>query len=307
MFLLPFLVAGYMILHSFYAVDYLKFDRVNLGFFGIYENTPLTIIISAALVFFNAIIVNNIFNRNEFKEKNTYLPALIFVVLASFSEAYYQLNGSVASSFLIALVIIQLYRLNQNEDGRKDIFNAAFLFGLSACFYPVIFFFFPILFLTVWVLRPFVLRESILMILGFTLPLIYAGILSYYAGYDLDNELFNSSGTIENKSLYTIAGSLLLILSLTAAAPLLMTIKKSGIRLKKLFRIIFFLIIAFGTIFLFEIFWTNNQGGFYLMTLPLSILLTYAFGERELRPFPTFIFYVIFMISVGKFFYAFKF
>ena len=51
-------------------------------------------------------------------------------------------NGSVASSFLIALVIIQLYRLNQNEDGRKDIFNAAFLFGLSACFYPVIFFFF---------------------------------------------------------------------------------------------------------------------------------------------------------------------
>lgn len=307
LFLLPFFVAGYALLHTFFPVEYLNFEKVNLGFFGLYEENIFTVILSGVLVFTTAIIVNNVFNRNEFREKNTYLPSLIYVVLASFSEAYYHLNGSVISSLLIALAVIQLFRLNQNEDGRKDVFNAAFLFGLAACFYPVMFLLFPLLFILVWVLRPFVMRESALMVVGFILPIVYAGVFAYYMGYELDNKLFSPSGVIENRNLYMILGSLVAVLLLTMISPLLLKISQSGIRLKKLFRIIFLMTIAFSVVFLFEMILMNKQGGFYLMILPLSALLTYAFGDRELRPFPTFIFYLIFIISVGKFFYSFNF
>lgn len=307
LFLLPFFVAGYVLLHTFFPVQYLTFEKVNLGFFGVYEENILTIIFSATLVFVTGIIINNVFNRNEFREKNTYLPSLTYVVLASFSEAYYHLNGTVISSLLIALSVIQLYRLNQNEDGRKEVFNAAFLFGLAACFYPVLFLLFPLLFILVWVLRPFVMRESALMVVGFTLPLIYAGVYASYMGYDLNNKLFSPSGVVENRNLYLILGALVAILLIAMISPLLLKLSQSGIRLKKLFRIIFLMTMAFSVVFLFEMILMNKQGGFYLMILPLSVLLTYAFGERELRSFPTFIFYLIFIISVGKFFYSFNF
>ncbi len=305
--LLPFLIAVYAVLYTFFPLDGLKFEKVNLGFFGLYDENILTVILSGTINFITAIALNNIFNRNEFKEKNTYLPSLIYVVLASFSEAYYHLNGCVIASLLITLMIIQLFRLNQNEDGRKDGFNAAFLFGLAACFYPVLFLLFPLLFIVVWVLRPFVMRESALMVIGFTLPLIYAGVFAYYMEYDIDNKLFDPSGTLENTNLYIILGSLIFILLLVMISPLLLKLTHSGIRLKKLFRIIFLMTIAFGALFLFEMILMNKQGGFYLMVLPLSVLLTYAFGDKELRAFPSFAFYLIMILSVGKFFFSFNF
>lgn len=307
LFLLPFFVAGYGLLQNFFPCYFLKFNEVNLGFFGLYQENIFTSILSGILVFLTAIVLNNLFNRHEFREKNTYLPSLIYVVLASYNDACYHLSGVVIASLLIALALVQIFKLNQNEDGRRDVFNAALLFGLSACFYPVLFLLFPLLFIVIWVLRPFVLRESALMITGFILPVLYAGVWAYYTDYELDNTLFSPSGTIENRNLFMIAGGLIAVLILTMVSPLIQKLNQSGIRLKKLFRIIFFIMIAFSIVFLIEMLFMNKLGGSFLMVLPLSMLLTYAFGERELRPFPTFVFYLIFILSVGKFFYGFNF
>lgn len=307
LFLLPVFVVGYELLQNFFPCYFLKFNEVNLGFFGLYQENIYTSILSGILVFITAIVINNLFNRHEFREKNTYLPSLLYVVLASYNDACYHLSGVVVSSLLIAFALAQVFKLNQNEDGRKDVFNAAFLLGLSACFYPVLFLLFPLLFIVVWVLRPFVFRESALMVTGFILPVIYAGVWAFYSGYEIDNTLFSPSGTVENRNIFMIVGGLIALLMLIMIAPLIQKLNQSGIRLKKLFRIIFFITIAFSLVFLVELVFMNKLGGSFLMVLPLSMLLTYAFGEKELRPFPSFIFYLIFILSVGKFFYSFNF
>ena len=72
--------------------------------------------------------------------------------------------------------MIQLFRLYQNEDGRAAVFNAAFFAGISAVVHPPIIMILPFLFIMVWSIRPFVLRESLLLITGFGIPLIYGGI-----------------------------------------------------------------------------------------------------------------------------------
>lgn len=300
-------MVAYELLQRFFPSYFLKFNEVNLGFFGVYKENVLTSILSGVIVYLTAIVLNNLFNRHEFREKNTYLPSLIYVVLASYNDACYHLSGVVVSSLLIALALVQIFKLNQNEDGRRDVFNAAVLFGLSACFYPVLFLLFPLLFIVVWVLRPFVLRESALMVTGFILPVIYAGVWAYYTGYELDNTLFSPSGTIENRNIFMIYGGLITLLILTMISPLIQKINQSGIRLKKLFRIIFFIMIAFSIVFLLELLFMNKLGGAFLLVLPLSMLLTYAFGDRDLKSFPTFVFYLIFILSVGKFFYSFNF
>lgn len=307
LFILPFLVAGYILLHFFFPTNYMGFNNLNLGFFGSYNENIYTSILAGTIVLLTGIVVNNAFNRHEFREKNTYLPSLLFVVLASFNEACYHLNGVVIATFLISLALVQIFKLNQNEDGRKIVFNASLLFGLAACFYPVLFFLFPLMFIVVWVLRPFVFRESALMITGFILPVIYAGVWSYYMQIELDKELFSSSGVVENRNLFLITGGLVSLLLLIMISPLLQKLNQSGIRLKKLFRIIFFITIAFSLIFLLEMLFMNKIGGAQIMVLPLSILLTYAFGDREVKSFPSFIFYLVIILSVGKFFYSFNF
>lgn len=307
LFLLPFFIVGYALLQHFLPSHFLKYDELNLGFFGLYKENIFTSILSGGFVFLTALVLNNLFNRNEFREKNTYIPSLVYVILASFNDACYHLSGVVVASLLIALALVQIFKLNQNEDGRRDVFNAALFFGLSACFYPVLFLLFPLLFIVVWVLRPFVLRESVLMITGFILPVVYAGVLAYYTDYELNNSLFSPSGIVEKRNMFMIAGGLIGVLILSMISPLIQKLNQSGIRLKKLFRIIFFMTTAFSVVFLIELLFMNKLGGAFLLVLPLSMLLTYAFGDRELKPFPTFVFYLIFIISVGKFFYGFNF
>lgn len=307
LFLLPFFIVGYASLQHFLPSHFLKYDELNLGFFGLYKENIFTSILSGGFVFLTALVLNNLFNRNEFREKNTYIPSLVYVILASFNDACYHLSGVVVASLLIALALVQIFKLNQNEDGRREVFNAALFFGLSACFYPVLFLLFPLLFIVVWVLRPFVLRESVLMITGFILPVVYAGVLAYYTDYELNNSLFSPSGIVEKRNMFMIAGGPIGVLILSMISPLIQKLNQSGIRLKKLFRIIFFMTIAFSVVFLIELLFMNKLGGAFLLVLPLSMLLTYAFGDKELKPFPTFVFYLIFIISVGKFFYGFNF
>ena len=83
------------------------------------ESTLLAKILGPCLVIANAILLNIAFNRNGFKEKNNYLPALLFVVFQSYFHSFYYLNGFGIAQFFIVLSLIQLLGLDQNSDGRK--------------------------------------------------------------------------------------------------------------------------------------------------------------------------------------------
>jgi hypothetical protein len=304
--LLPILVVIYAILNMVFGY-HLSSPVSGFGFYGelLSEESIVSQLLAPLLILSNALLLNEIFNRNGFMEKNNYLPALLYVVGKSYFHSYYFINGfGLAETFMI-LAFMQVFKLDQNSDGRKTVFNAAFFAGTAASFYPILVLFIPFLFIIVWVLRPFVLRESSLLAVGFIIPLIYAGCYSTLFGVPIRGDSFTGFATEwKFPDLYVIAGGLLLLGCATVSATS-QKLGQSSIRLKKLFRIIVWMLLFYFLLSGLELLTLRKLDAPSFIIGWLAFFITYGFGTKQVRQFPTFVFYLLLIFSVGKFFVSF--
>ena len=278
-----------------------------LGFWGeINEQLHWLYQIAAfALIFFNGILINNLFNRHDFMEKNNYLASLLYVVIMSFFHSFYFISGASLAQTLLILTFVQVFKINQNEDGRRAVFNASIFFGLAASLYPVLLFGSPFLFWMIWAVRPFVIREVILAITGLILPLTYVGIYRFFFGIKFVREQLSSSAREGHYFDFVVLLFLISLLIIASLSDALSKIRASTIRLKKLFRmLLLFLGLSLG-ITLVEVFVFGKLEGIGVLVFPLMFILPYAFGFKKPRVFAIIIYYFIFFFAVSKFFISF--
>jgi len=254
------------------------------------------------LILISSLLLNSIFNRNEFMERSSHLTPLLYVTFTSFFHFFYFLDGLSVAQIFIVLTFYQLFKLNQNEDGRRIVFNAGFFFGIACTFYPVLFVSVPFLFWMIWLLRPFIYRESALLVVGFILPLIYSGAYSVVFNTTLDKTHFSSSSPAFNSiNIAAFSVGLLLLISLSLKG-LFSKISVSSIRMKKLFRLMLLYIIMCFLIGFIDFFAFHKVEAGGLIIICLSFILPYGFGQKTQKGFTTFIFYLVFFYSVSKFF-----
>ncbi|MDG1428355.1 MAG: hypothetical protein P8M19_05160 [Crocinitomicaceae bacterium] len=303
--LLPFFIASYILINWF--IGYHTAELNSTGFWGVQFNEDLwwSKISAPLLILGNALLLNNIFNRNAFMEKNIYLPALLYVVFRSFFHSFYFLSGVGVVETLLIFALMQVYKLDQNSDGRRAVFNAAFFIGLATTVYPIMMICIPFFFWIIWVLRPFQIRESALAIVGFILPLIYAGVYGSFFGIDLTVD-FLSSASVEWKfpDIYVITGGVTLLM-LFSVGQIFTKLSTSSIRLKKVFRVNVLLSLFTVALVGVELLVYRKIDGSSMIVEVLVLFLPYGFGEKSQRTLPTFLFYLIFFFSVGKFFISF--
>ncbi len=301
--ILPLLLAGYY-LCNFYMDFHSSHATSNFGMWGTLT-TPNHWSFHAAsvlLVFISSLLLNTIFNRNEFMERSSHLTPILFITFSSFFHFFYFLEGLSFAQLFLVLTIYQLFKLNQNEDGRRAVFSAGFFFGIACTFYPVLFITLPFLFWMVWLMRPFIFRESALLVAGFIIPLIYSGAYSFVFKTTLDKVQFSSSSPGHNALNILVCCSGILLLIAFSLKGLFGKISVSSIRMKKHFRLIFLFIImcVLAILFDFLAFHKVEAGG--LIIISLGLILPYGFGQKTQKPIPTFIYYLVFFFSVSKFF-----
>ena len=243
-FLLPLVVLVYIILN--YFTNYYSYSEVaNFGFWGnnIQLNPSASQIIASLFIIGNAIGVNAVFNWNQFLERNSFMSSLLYVVLLSFYHSFYQLDGLLISHTFLIICLYQLYFLRQNEDGRKSVFNAAFFGGLAATFHPPLIVLCPFLFFMIWNIRPFVFREILLCIIGFSVPLFYAGFYLIYTGTSIDLKLLKTSTNYDRQQFdFLVTSGIFLFSLLLSLVSIQAHIQKSSIRLKKMTRILWWFV-----------------------------------------------------------------
>ncbi len=258
------------------------------------------------LILINALLLNTIFNRNEFMERNSYLVPFFYIVFMSFFHSFYFLEGlSIAQTFVV-FMLFQLFKLNQNEDGRRTTFNIGIFYGIACTFYPVLLLGFPFVFWMVWVMRPFILRESMLIAVGFIVPLLYSGVYSLFVKTKLDKTEFSSSASELHwlNTLVLVAGvALLVVLSLKGIYA---KITVSSIRMKKLFRVLLLFVFMSVLIVLIDFFVFRKVEPIGILLALILLLLPYGFGEKKQKTLPSLLFYGIFFYSVAKFFIPFE-
>lgn len=302
--ILPLLIVGYALLNIWKGHHQPDLET-NFGFWGhlLGDSLLLSKILAGTLIFVNAILLNSAFNRSDFMESNNFLPALLYVVFLSTFHSFYYLNGFAIAQTLLVLSVVQLMRLNQNEDARRIIFNASFLIGVACTFYPLLLVIIPFVFWMIWVIRPFVLRESVLTVVGVAIPLIFAGVYGAVYQIGLSNDQLSSTSQELWLEDITIMGGIVFFMIILGLSSLAFKLKQSSIRLKKLFRLIVILANFCLLLTIFEYFVFHKKEALSLVFIPLMFFLPYSFGYKKQRMVTTTVFYLFFLFSVGKFFY----
>lgn len=303
-FLLPVVTAVYVFLN--HTTGYYTHSEIsNFGFWGngVKQDVVSSQIIASLIIIINAVGINAVFNWNQFLERNSFMPSLLYVVLLSFYHSFYEVDGLLISHTFLILTLYQLYFLRQNEDGRKSVFNASFFAGLAATFHPPLLGLLPILFFMIWNIRPFVFREIILSIIGFGVPLLYAGFYLIYTGTSIDLALFKKTTNYDKQQFDFLVTSGIFICSLLLSLVSIQAhIQKSSIRLKKMTRMLWWFVAIGLTIGIIDYMRYQQIQRFSLIMIPFSFFLTFSFSHKTLSSVAIGLFYVTLTYSFLKFF-----
>lgn len=124
------------------------------------------------IVSLNTHQINNVYNRHSFFSKATFLPGMIYALML-FSLEQLSFSPELIGHLFMIFGLGQLLRLRRQEGAKTIMFWGALFFGIATIFsaFSVLFVLLP--WLGLMIFRPFVWREWILAVLGFTIPIIY--------------------------------------------------------------------------------------------------------------------------------------
>jgi Family of unknown function (DUF6427) len=304
--LLPVLV-GILVGLNLWSGYYEYAASTNLGIWGSEFKFPqwLTLSFGPLFALGNAILLNLLFNRNDFIDRNTYVTALIYIAYFGFYHAFYQLDGLSISHFLLILSLFEIFKLVQNEKGNKAVFNAGFLAGLACTFHPALLLFFPFLYFMVVALRPFLFREFILLCVGFGIPILYATLFSWFLNNPIDMRLLKTSTNYTKIQIdFLVTAGLVIFTVLLSFLSLNQQSQKTSIRAKKLMRALF-LFSAFGLLLgSLDFFFFRQIERFSLLFIPISFFMSFGLLSKRFQALSGFLIYLILIYSIGKIFLA---
>lgn len=302
--LLPFIVFVYIYINA-QTNYYYQGTTISFGLWGEMANQfgLFSKITGGLLVIINALLVNWIFNTNQFYDRNIYLPSLLYVVLMSFYHSLYSIDGLLISHTFLILLLNQLYKLVQNTDGRSTIFNGAFFAGIAGTFHPPLFVFTPVFIAMVLIIRPFVLREILLLLTGVLVPAIYALLYYNYFNHSIDLQLLKQASNYQKKHLdFIITASLFIVLFLFSLYSISLKMQKSSIRLKKLVRILWLFVLIAVLLGAWDYIVFQQIERFSFLMIPLSFFLPFSFTTKKNQFITMLVFYLTFAYSFVNFF-----
>tara|TARA_B110001452_G_scaffold114784_1_gene95229 strand:+ start:61 stop:1011 length:951 start_codon:yes stop_codon:yes gene_type:complete len=230
-------------------------------------------------IFFTALRINLIINKSVFFQKSNYASGLIYIILISvYGNVYSSLNPLLGNLFLV-LAIENLFKIFRNKPCKIEIFNASCWLFISSIFYGLNIFLLPILWLTLYFIRPFQWREYIMPLVA----LVFLG--AFFIPISLLSDTFysffkewlaSSWGVGYSKAYKWNYNSLAVLVGLLICiSSLIFTFIKSTNRYKKISLIIVSLLaLSFAQFLYVKFIFSIDYPLFFVLAVPFSILLS---------------------------------
>lgn len=233
-----------------------------------------------------------------FIEVKTYLPAVLFVMLASAFPYFQSLHPFLIANIFLLFALERCFEINKDRHQLKQYFETGILLGIGGLFYFPIALFLLLVWVTQFVLRNFSLREWFSSIIGFLTPtLIYLAILYLNDKHQLLFTFFSEMQSMLPSDIEIRGASIypLLIVGFLILIALLFDISIIGARkiaTRKYFILIFWMLaISFFAKLLLPYFSTAM---IYAFAVPASLILTMFFVEMRNRWFSEISFFLLF-------------
>lgn len=175
-----------------YQINDVEISNTTFIFNWLYNLLDFSPIAPTIFALILLIIESFILIRLNFKfifiENKTYLPSVLFLILASSISSFQTLHPLLIGNLFLLLAIDKTFAIDKKRDALKRYFESGFFLGLGSIFYPKIYVFIVVIWLTLVILRTFNWREWLSSIFGLITPFVFY--LSFLFVTDRHEEVF---------------------------------------------------------------------------------------------------------------------
>jgi hypothetical protein len=225
--------------------------------------------IAFMFLYTQALMLNYMVNEYRLIAKQTFLPAMAYLLITSLLPEWNYLSSPMISNTFIIWMFIYLFRLYNAANARAQVYNIGLIAGINSyIFFPSTAFSICVL-LGLMILKPFRFNEIVLFILGWTTPYYFHAIYLFLTNkLTLANFFPHISVHVPEikSSIWLAASTLLLALPFFIGGYFVQThIRKMLIQVRKNWSILLlYLVLAFFVPFI------NSDGLFYTWILIAS-------------------------------------
>ena len=275
-FIFPHLLFSVAEVHEPFSKLFFQLTRFLFG-----NNYYALSVLAFLLIFAQALLLNSLINNIKLFPFGTYVPAMVYVLMASLFREFLFLTPALLANTFIILVLGKAVKFYRQHQCTADIFDMGMLIGAASLFYKPALLLLVLLFVALAVMRSFNWREWAIGISGFLVIYFLTGTWYFVTGdwKDFIQNSFFSNRAIgmefhASLSLY-IVGISTLALAVSGSGMFLFNFLKSAIHIRK------FLALLAWTSFLLALSGLLNTGlglgGFVVLSVPLSIVIGYLF------------------------------
>lgn len=261
-------------------------------------------ITSFVLIFLQAIALNYLFSENHLCQKNTFLPAFIYIILMSCSRESMTFSSILFANMMIIIALHFFFKCHDKKEGIDEIFNASFFLALATLFYV------PSAFFMLWMWGGFVVyklykwRSWVMSLFGYLTPFMLIVIYYYLMNKNIITSLFSNveewiqiDFSFLNTPIQVVYISALLLYTIPAifktassrSNRIIEYRKKSGVLL-----VMFFIAII-------PFFLSKTQANMsFVFAIPLSFLLCNLFLENPKEKYTNMFLLIFILLSIFK-------
>lgn len=136
-------------------------------------------LITFLLLYSQALLFNRIFNVQRMLGNPNYLPAMAYMLITSLFPEWNQFSAPLLVNSLMILVFYRLINIQNTQRPGAAIFNVGIIMGIVTLLYQPAIIFILLMWLALFIMRPFRIQEWLINLLGITMP-YYFLILALY-------------------------------------------------------------------------------------------------------------------------------
>ena len=250
----------------------LFFEWYSDFFNTIQRNHILNISLTFAVVILTALIINRAFNKTSFYQKTTAIPALIYIVVLSTFKGI-EFNPILIINLLFGLAFLRLVELDQNSSASHVGFNTGLIIGITFLFSFWLIPLAVVVFLSLSVFRPLIIKEWLLTLIGMLIPLVYLFGFKYLFSESYWIKIMPLDGLAVEQNIYDASAYILFfVIAIVAVFGLLKYYNVSTIIQRKQLMVFFqFFLVSFSV---FLVIYFFQSASLVLFTIPLTMLLS---------------------------------
>lgn len=246
------------------------------------------VLISVGLTLIQGIYLNQVVNKYNLLGRSTFLPALLYVSLASMFTPFLVLSPALICNFLLIIMIDKLLSIYYRSNNITVLFDLGLIIAIGTLFYFPFIAFFLLLWIGLLIFKPFNWREWISGLIGFSS--IYFILFIIYFWLDRLADFYKIWSPIAHPSFTTglnfelhdylalIIPTIILILFIISLRH---SFYKSIVHIRKSFQLLFFMVllslISYGL--------THSHQTYHLLLAapPIAIYMAYYFNTAKTR------------------------